>query len=354
MITAWFCVVSFMLIVYVALDGRNFGVGMLHWIVARTPEERRQVVAAVGPLWPWHEVWLVAFGGTLVCVFPRLMAVAFSGYYLALMLILWCLLLRAMSLEVGGHINDKMWQGFWDFVFVFSSTLLAILFGAAGGNMARGVPLDEAGNFSVSFFTDFSPWGSNPPGNVGILDWYTVSVAVFATVMLAAHGANYLTLKTEGPVHDRSEKLANGLWLAIVPLLAIVTLETYIVRPQFLPQAEGNPLTWLGILVIIASAIAIFTGLRQRHEARAFLGGNFLIGGMLGTGAATIYPVMLYSTYKPENSLTAVATAAGPGSLYIATFWWPIALAMTAGYFVFISRQYTGKVSAKRDTPGYH
>jgi phosphate transport system permease protein len=115
MIAAWFGIAGFMLIAYVVLDGRNFGAGMLHWLVARTPEERRQVIAAIGPLWSWHEVWLVGFGGTLLAVFPKLLASAFAGYYLALFLILWCLLLRGISLEVGGHINDRMWQGFWDF-----------------------------------------------------------------------------------------------------------------------------------------------------------------------------------------------------------------------------------------------
>src|SRR5262245_22909151 len=174
MIAAWYAVAGLMLIVYVALDGRNFGAGMLHWIVARTPAERRQVFAAIGPLWSWHEVWLVGFGGTLVAVFPRLMATAFSGYYLALMLILWALILRGISLEVAGHIDDRLWQGFWDFVFVFANGLLAVLFGAAAGNVERGVPLDARGNFSMAFFTNF-----RTHGNVGLLDWYTVSVAVF-------------------------------------------------------------------------------------------------------------------------------------------------------------------------------
>src|SRR5271170_4533564 len=159
MIATWYGITSFMLIAYVVLDGRNFGAGMLHWLVARTPEERRQVVAAIGPLWSWHEVWLVGFGGTLLAVFPRLMASAFAGYYLALFLILWCLLLRGMALEVGGHINDRLWQGFWDFVLVVSSTLLAVLFGAAGGNMARGVPLEADGKFTMSFFTNFNIYG---------------------------------------------------------------------------------------------------------------------------------------------------------------------------------------------------
>src|SRR5216684_5008412 len=227
MIATWYVIVSFMLIIYVVLDGRNFGAGMLHWVVAKTPEERRQLIAAIGPLWTWHEVWLVSFGGTLLAVFPKLLASAFAGYYLALFLILWCFILRGISIEVGGHINDRLWQGFWDFVFVFSNFLLAILFGAAAGNVARGVPLDAQGNFSMAFFTDF-----RVRGFVGLLDWYTVSVAILAVIMLAAHGATYLTLKAEGPVHDRSEKLAKYLWIAVVPLLLVVLIESRIVRPD--------------------------------------------------------------------------------------------------------------------------
>src|SRR4051794_12526242 len=229
MIAIWYAAVSFMLIVYIVLDGRNFGAGMLQWFVARTPEERRQVIGAIGPLWTWHEVWLVGFGGTLIAIFPRLMASAFAGCYLALFLILWCLILRGVSIEVGGHINDRMWQGFWDFVFAFASTLLAILFGAAAGNMARGVPLASDGTFSMAFFTDFTPCG-----NVGLLDWYTLSIALFATVALAAHGATYLTLKTQGAVHDRSARYARALWMAVPPLLFVITLESYMIRPDVL------------------------------------------------------------------------------------------------------------------------
>src|SRR5260370_6374315 len=128
---------------------------MVVWFVGKASEERGQVVAASGPLWTWHEVWLLGFGGTLIAIFPRLMASAFAGYYLALFLILWCLILRGVSLEVGGHINDRLWQADWDFIFVFSNFLLAILFGAAGGNVARCVPVDSPGNFSMAFFTKF-------------------------------------------------------------------------------------------------------------------------------------------------------------------------------------------------------
>jgi cytochrome bd ubiquinol oxidase subunit II len=349
MIATWYGVVSFMLIIYIVLDGRNFGAGMLHWFVARTPEERRQVIAAIGPLWSWHEVWLVGFGGTLVAIFPRLMASAFAGYYLALFLILWCLILRGISIEVGGHINDRLWQTYWDFIFVFSNFLLAILFGTAAGNVARGVPLDAQGNFSMAFFTDF-----NVRGYVGLLDWYTVSIAVLATMALAAHGATYLTLKTEGPVQDRSEKYAKYLWIALVPLSLIILVESRIVRPDLPGPALSNPFWWLGLVVTVASIIALVSGLTGRRERRAFLGSNFLIIGLLATGAASIFPVMLHSTLAPEHSLTAYAVASSPSTLRIASFWWPVGFALAVYYFIYISRRYAGKVSVQRDTQGFY
>src|SRR5882672_2219086 len=349
MIAAWYSIVGLMLIVYVVLDGRNFGAGMLHWLVARTPEERRQVIAAIGPLWSWHEVWLVAFGGTLLAVFPKLLASAFAGYYLALFLILWCLILRGISLEVGGHINDRMWHGFWDFVFVVASTLLAILFGAAAGNMARGVPLASDGTFSMAFFTDFTT-----RGYVGLLDWYTVSVALFAAVALAAHGATYLTLKTQGTVHDRSARYARLLWLTAPPLLLVISMESSVVRPDLLEHATHNPFWWLGLLLICAAAVALISGLATQREMRAFIGSNLLIAGLLATGAAAIFPVVLHSTLAPENSLTASDVAAGPKSLAYAAIWWPIGFALAAAYFVFVSRRFAGKVSVKRDNQGFY
>src|SRR5262245_22074157 len=349
MIATWYGIVSLMLIIYVALDGRNFGAGTLHWFVARTPAERRQVVAAIGPLWSWHEVWLVGFGGTLIAVFPRLMASAFAGYYLALFLILWCLILRGISLEVGGHIDDRLWQDFWDFVFVLANFLLAILFGAAAGNVARGVPLDADGRFSMEFFTDF-----RATGHVGLLDWYTVSIAIFAAVLLAAHGATYLTLKTEGSVHDRSDACARILWAAAGPLFLAISIESWVVRPELPDQAIGNPLCWLGLLGVAVSIYLLISGLAARREARAFAGSNLLLGGLLATGGAAIFPVMLHSTLAPDHSLTAYAVAASPSALLLAAIWWPVALALAIAYFVFISRRYAGKVSVARDTQGFY
>jgi cytochrome d ubiquinol oxidase subunit II len=349
MIAIWYAIVSFMLIIYVVLDGRNFGAGMLHWVVAKTPEERRQLIAAIGPLWTWHEVWLVGFGGTLLAVFPKLLASAFAGYYLALFLILWSLILRGVSIEVGGHINDRLWQGFWDFVFVVSNFLLAILFGAAAGNLARGVPLDAQSNFSMTFFTNF-----RTRGYVGLLDWFTVSIAIFAMVILAAHGATYLTLKTEGAVHYRSSTLAKYLWMAVVPLFLLISLETFLVRPDLPGHAVYNPFWYLGLLVIAASIVTLISGFTTGRERRAFIGSNLMLGGLLVTGAAAIFPVMLYSTLAPENSLTAYNVAAGANSFLFACIWWPVGLALSIFYFLFISRRYAGKVGARHDSQGFY
>lgn len=349
MIALWYAIISFMLIVYIALDGRNFGAGMLHCLVARTPEERRQVIAAIGPLWLWHEVWLVVFGGTLVAVFPRLMASAFAGYYLALFLILWSLILRGISIEVGGHINDALWQGFWDFVFVFSSFLLAVLFGVAAGNVARGVPLDGDGNFSMPFFTNFSV-----RGQVGLIDWYTISIAIFAAVILAAHGGAYLTLKTEGSVHDRSSKYTKYLWATAVPLFLVISVESLAVRPDAFGRAIHSPFCWFGITVTLIAVCTLISGVSAQHELRMFFGSNFILIGLLTTGGAAIFPVMLYSTLAAENSMTAYSAAATENSLRVALIWWPVGLALAVVYFVFISRHYAGKVTVRRDTHGYY
>jgi cytochrome d ubiquinol oxidase subunit II len=178
----------------------------------------------------------------------------------------------------------------WDFEFACSNLLLAVLFGAAAGNVGRGVPLDANGDFSMAFFTNF-----NVRGNVGWLDWYTVSVAFFTVALLAAHGATYLMLKTEGPVHDRSSIYARRLWVAVVPLFVEISVESWFVRPDVPDRAFSNPLWWLGVLVVIASVFTLISRFSTNRNMTAFLGSNVLIVGLLAIGSAAIFPVMLYS-----------------------------------------------------------
>ena len=348
MVEVWFALLCITLIVFVVLDGWDIGAGVLHWVAGRTSSERREIVAAIGPLWSWHEVWLVAFGGTFLLAFPKVMATSFAGFYLALWLVLWAFILRGVSIEVGGHINDKLWQSWWDFVFAVSNVLLAVLFGAALGNVIRGVPLDESGKFSMSLFTDFGV-----RGRVGILDWYTVSVAVCTTVLLSAHGATYLRLKTIGPLHQRSERLARQLWVVAFMLLVVVSLETWIVRPALYEGMLQRPLAWFAIAMVVAGAWALLSGLRGTGERRAFAGSCAVIVGLLAGAAVGVFPVMLHSTLAPEHSMTAYNGAAPAHGLAMALIWWPVAFVLAFTYLIVILREYRGKVRPAEDTQGY-
>ncbi len=349
MIGTWYAIVSFMLITYVVLDGRNFARACSTGSWQKRPPSGGKSLRQSGRSGRGTKCGCSALVARCLPFFPPCWRRLLRAITWRVFLILWCLILRGISIEFGGHINDLLWQGFWDFVFVVSSLLLAVLFGAAGGNVARGVPLDDHGNFAMAFFTHFGV-----RGNVGLLDWYTVSVAVLAVVMLAAHGAVYLTLKTVGPVHDRSASFARILWPMLLPLGAVVSLETWYVRPDIVRSAAGKPLVSLGVFVVACSALALATGIRKGLERRAFVGSTFLIAGLLGTGGAAIFPVMLHSTSRAENSITAYGAASSPDTLLAALAWWPIAFILAASYFVFISRRYAGKVSTTRDNQGYY
>src|SRR2546422_707056 len=144
-----------MIAAYVVLDGFDLGAGIVHLVVARTDAERRLVLRSIGPFWDGNEVWLLAAGGTLFFAFPALYASSFSGFYLPLMIVLWLLILRGIAIEFRGHVDSPTWKPLWDAVFSLSSALLAIFYGAALGNVLRGVPLDAAGEFFEPLWTAF-------------------------------------------------------------------------------------------------------------------------------------------------------------------------------------------------------
>src|SRR5712664_3407871 len=138
--TVWYCLVALTLVFYVLLDGFDLGAGILHLVVARTGEERRQVLRSIGPVWDGNEVWLLAAAGALFLAFPALYASAFSGFYLALMIVLWLLILRGIAIEFRNHIDNPLWKPAWDTVFGGASAVLAFVFGVALGNVVRGAP----------------------------------------------------------------------------------------------------------------------------------------------------------------------------------------------------------------------
>jgi cytochrome d ubiquinol oxidase subunit II len=346
MITLWYAILSFMLLAFVVLEGFDIGAGMLHCIVAKDRNERRMVIAAIGPLWTWHEVWLVAFGGSFLMAFPMVMASMSSGFYLAVMLLLWCLIFRGVAMEVGGRLADPLWRAHWNFCFVASNLLLAILIGAALGNIVRGVPVDADGKFALAFFTNFSPYGQ-----VGILDWYTISIAAFTLVTFAAHGANGLAQRTDGPVHDRSMVLSHRLWKIVLALLIVIIIETAFVRPELFGAVVFRPVGWLAIVALAVGTWKMVAGVHKDNASQALVGSTLLIAGMMIGGADGVFPLILRSTLAPQYSISAYHAAAAGNGLAIALLWWPIAFIFSAGYFLFTFRfYYNGKVRLSEET----
>jgi cytochrome bd ubiquinol oxidase subunit II len=345
MVETWYVILSFMLLMFVVLEGFDIGAGMLQYRVGKTEAERRTVIAAIGPLWSWHEVWLVGFGGTLLVAFPPIFSASFAGFYLAFILLLWALILRGISIEFSGHIADPMWRTGWHSCFVASNVLLAILIGAALGNVLRGVPLGPSGKFALAFFTDFSP-----RGNVGILDWYTISVALFILATFAGHGANGLAHRTQGPVRDRSLRLAATLWKIILALLLVITLETGLVRPELFSAMMHQPFGWLGLAFVVGGILVVFSGLRRDRASHAIIGSGTFIAGLVIAGAAGVFPFMLHSTLEQQYSLSAYQNAAAGHGLAVALVWWPMALVFAVAYFLFIYGHYRGKVELAQDT----
>jgi len=210
----------------------------------------------------------------------------------------------------------------------------------------RGLPLAPDAPLSLPLFTDFRVHGM-----LGILDWYTVSVAVFTLVCLCAHGASYLTLKAEGEVYRRSKTLTKRLWAATVFLLLAVSLESFYVRPALFTGMAGRPVAWVALVLLAGGLAAIFTGLRSGAERRSFLGGCIFIAGLLGGAAVSLFPVILYSTVSPDYSITAYNGSSDPGSLRAATYWWPAAFVLTFAYFAFVRKHYRGRVQMSQDGP---
>src|SRR5260370_9764955 len=160
---------------YVVLDGYGIGAGIVHLLIARSDRGRRWILQSTGRFWDGNEVWLIAGGGTLYFAFPGLYASSFSGFYLPLMIVLWLLMLRGISIEFRNHIDSPVWKPFWDVIFAGASVLLAIDFGAALGNVVRAAPLDAAGDFFLPLSATI--W---PSGRGGIRDSSTVPASCTA------------------------------------------------------------------------------------------------------------------------------------------------------------------------------
>jgi cytochrome d ubiquinol oxidase subunit II len=346
--TLWFWIVAFMLVAYVVFDGFDLGVGILLPFVARNEEGRQQAIRAIGPVWDGNEVWLLAAGGTLFFAFPLVYASSFSGFYMPLMIVMWLLILRGLSIELRSHAADPLWRGFFDAMLFFASAMLAIFFGAALANVVRGVPIGPDKYFYLPLWTD---WRTGP--DPGILDWYTVLGGVIAVVALALHGALYLSLKTGGEVERRSRRAAAWL-LPVVALLTVAAIPaTVIARSGSLHNYYEHPAAFLAPVAVALSLVGIVLAMRRQAPFAAFLSSCGYLIAMLCGAAVGLYPVLLPSTHPAVPSITIRDAAAGPHSLRVGLVWWTLGTALAILYFCVVYWLFRGKVSEHADTYGH-
>lgn len=339
--TLWFCLLAFMLTAYVVLDGFDHGTGALHLYVARTDEERRLVLRSIGPVWDGNEVWLVAGGGTLYFAFPRLYASSFSGFYLPLIIVLWLLVLRGISIEFRSHLESPVWKPFWDVIFSGASLLLAVFFGAALANVVRGVPLDADGFFFNPLWTTFSPGDAQ----TGILDWYTVVVGATAAVVLMVHGAYWIAYKTEGEVQARARSAVTPLWILAVLGTAGTTVATFVVQPLVLQGLAARPWGWIFPALALGGLFSAFALGRKGRDGAAFLAWAGYLVGMMASVAVGLYPYVLPAVGDPTHALTVQNAAAPAYGLKVGLAWWIPGILLALGYFTFLYRHFAGKVT---------
>ncbi len=326
----WFLLIGVLLLGYAVLDGFDLGAGTLHLWVARTDDERRAVQRSIGPVWDGNEVWLLTAGGALFAAFPLVYATVFSGFYLALVLLLAALIFRAVALEFRDQVDSAVWRRAWDIAFFLGSVLPALLLGVAVGNVVRGLPLDGTGAYTG--------------GLVGLLTPFPLIVGLLVVALVVVHGATWLMLKTEDAVAERSRRAALAGWVALVALWIAATVAARLDAPDRWSAFESNPLAWVAPLVVVAGLAAYPLLVRAGRSLAAFAASAVTIAGLIATLGVGLYPNLVPALGTPERSLTIERAASSDLSLTVMLVFALVGVPIVLAYTAFVYWHFRGKV----------
>jgi cytochrome d ubiquinol oxidase subunit II len=332
---AWFFLIGFFLIGYAILDGFDLGVGFWYFFTGED-NERRLLLNAIGPVWDGNEVWLLIVGGATFAAFPHVYATVFSGLYLALMLVLFALILRAVSIEFRNGIPSPRWHKAWDVGFAVGSVIPAFLFGVAFGNILRGLPLDETKNFAGTFFDLLNP--------------YALLIGLLGFSMLATHGALYLVLKIENNLVQQAADWARKAWYVYLGLFVIASAATMITQPRLLANYKAIPVLWLLPLFALGTIIMIGVFSKKGEQTKAFTFSALSIVGLMAMSGVALFPSLVPALDKPELSLTVMNASSSSLTLKIMLILALVGMPIVIGYTVWVYRTFAGKVKLESDS----
>jgi cytochrome d ubiquinol oxidase subunit II len=326
----WFLLLGTLLAGYAILDGFDLGVGILH-LLAPTDHDRRLFLNSIGPIWDGNEVWLVVFGGALFAAFPNAYATIFSGFYLALMALLFALIFRAVSIEFRSKIHSPGWRTAWDVGFFASSLVASFLFGVAVGDAMLGIPLDARGVFTGQFLDLLHP--------------YALLSGLVVVAMFAMHGAIYLYLKLpDGSTRELVRGWMWHMWGSFLVLYMLGTIYTVARVPRALVNFDRMP--WAGIVVVVSVLAianiprAVYTG----KPAQAFASSTIAIASLVGLFGLALYPNLVTASNDPAMSLTLYNASSSPGTLRTMLIFAMIGMPFVLVYSAVVYRTFRGRV----------
>ncbi len=325
----WFLLVGILIIGYAVLDGFDLGVGFWH-LFAKKRGERSAFIESIEPFWDGNEVWLLTGGGALFAAFPPVYATVFSGFYLALILVLMGLILRAVALEFRNKVDSPRWIKAWDYAFAFGSILPSLLFGVAIGNVLRGLELNEFGDYTGGFFALLNP--------------FSLLCGLVGLAMFAMHGALYLAMKLDGEIAADARRWASKAWMVFVVLLIVAAVWG---ASSFFYNITLLPLV-LVFFAVLASVSALAFNRAQRAVAAFVASSETIVFTMLAVAAA-LFPYMVPCTNNPDWSLTLNNSSSSQLTLTTMLVIALIGMPIVLGYTVFIHRVFKGRVKVRAE-----
>lgn len=326
----WFFLIAVLIAGYALLDGFDLGVGNLH-LLTKGEQERGQMFYAIGPFWDANQVWLLTGGGAIFAAFPMVYATVFSGFYMALMLLLFALIFRAVSIEFRHQLETPGWKKVWDWGFSLGSIVPSILLGVAVGNIIRGIPLDSSGNFTGTF--------------LGLLNPYSLLVGLLSLAMFTVHGAAFLVATGQGELPQKARRWAFKAWLAYAALYIMVTAWSYNSLPWLFDNFTTYPLLWLFPLAAVTGIAYFPIALTGSCRSLPLISSGVSILGVVGIVAGSLFPYLVPASNNPAFGLTVFNSSSSELTLTVMLVLALIGMPLVLLYTGYIYYKFTGKTS---------